>query len=125
MPAGDYGIALDDEIVAVVERKSVPDLTRRLLDGQLAYALAELATLRRAALVVEDCYADLLNNPRVRPGFIADQLPAASVRYPEVDIAFCDTRPSPRSGPTGSSRLPSPTCEPRNAIKTKTAGSEI
>ncbi|HET6919537.1 MAG TPA: ERCC4 domain-containing protein, partial [Jiangellaceae bacterium] len=51
LPAGDYGVALGEEIVAVVERKSIDDLARRLVDGQLAYALAELATLERAAIV--------------------------------------------------------------------------
>ena len=93
LPAGDYGVALDGEIVAAVERKTIADLSGRLVDGQLAYALAELATMPRAALVIEDRYADLLNNPHVRPGFLADQLAAVTVRYPEVAIAFCDTRP--------------------------------
>ncbi|MBI2705805.1 MAG: ERCC4 domain-containing protein [Actinobacteria bacterium] len=93
LPAGDYGVALDDEIVAVVERKSIDDLSRRLVDGQLPYALAELATVPRAALVVEDRYAGLLNNQYVAPGFLADQLAAVTVRYPEVHIVFCDTRP--------------------------------
>jgi ERCC4-type nuclease len=102
LPAGDYGVALDEEIVAVVERKSVTDIAGRLVDGQLAYALAELATVDRAAVVVEDRYADLLNHPHVRPGFLADQLAAITVRYPSVPIIFCDTRPSPRNGPTGS-----------------------
>lgn len=93
LPAGDYGVALDEEIVAVVERKSVTDIAGRLVDGQLAYALAELATVDRAAVVVEDRYADLLNHPHVRPGFLADQLAAITVRYPSVPIVFCDTRP--------------------------------
>ena len=93
LPAGDYGVALDGEIVAVVERKTVDDLARRLVDGQLAYALAELDTIDRAAVVVEDRYADLLNHPHVRPGFLADQLAAVTVRYPSVPIVFCDTRP--------------------------------
>lgn len=93
LPVGDYGVALQDEIVAVVERKTVDDLARRLVDGQLAYALAELATVPRAALVIEDRYADLLNHQHVRPGFLADQLAAATVRYPGVAITFCDTRP--------------------------------
>jgi hypothetical protein len=44
LPAGDYGIAHDGEIVAVVERKTLHDLVRRLIDGQLTYALADLAT---------------------------------------------------------------------------------
>lgn len=93
LPAGDYGISLDEEVVAVVERKSVADLTTRLVDGQLAFLLAELSALPRSALVIEDRYADLLANPRVRPGFLADQLAAITVRYPTVAIAFCDTRP--------------------------------
>ena len=44
LPAGDYGIAHDDQIVAVVERKSLDDLVRRLIDGQLTYALADMAS---------------------------------------------------------------------------------
>jgi ERCC4-type nuclease len=40
LPAGDYGVEFDDEVVAAVERKSIDDLSRRLVDGQLAYALA-------------------------------------------------------------------------------------
>ena len=46
LPAGDYGIAHDGEIIAVVERKSLPDLVRRVIDGQLTYALADMATFR-------------------------------------------------------------------------------
>jgi ERCC4 domain len=93
LPAGDYGVSLGDETVAVVERKSVADLAGRLVDGQLAFVLAELSALPRSALVIEDRYADLLANPHVRPGFLADQLAAITVRYPQVAIAFCDTRP--------------------------------
>src|SRR5713101_2870493 len=66
LPAGDYGVALGDglgqdgdEIVAVVERKSVADLANRLVDGNLTFALAELATLDRAAVVVEGRYPDV------------------------------------------------------------------
>ena len=44
LPAGDYGIAHDDQIVAVVERKSLDDLVRRLIDGQLTYAIADMAS---------------------------------------------------------------------------------
>jgi len=70
LPVGDYGIAHDERIVAVVERKSLADLTRRLVDGQLTYALAEMATIPRAAVVVEDRYSSLFKlehtKPRVR-----------------------------------------------------------
>jgi ERCC4 domain-containing protein len=36
LPAGDYGIAHDGEIVAVVERKTLDDLVRRVIDGWFA-----------------------------------------------------------------------------------------
>jgi hypothetical protein len=44
-------------------------------------------------VVIEDRYADLLNIKCVAPGFLADQLAAFTVRYPQVPIVFCDTRP--------------------------------
>ena len=56
LPAGDYGVENEGELVAVVERKSLADLAARLVDGSLTYALAELATLEHASLVVEDRY---------------------------------------------------------------------
>jgi hypothetical protein len=93
LPAGDYGVTLDEEVVAVVERKSLADLAKRLIDGNLTYALAELATVERAALVVEDRYAELFKLERVRPGWVADLLAVVQVRYPSVPIVFCDTRP--------------------------------
>jgi hypothetical protein len=92
LPAGDYGVEHGGEIVAVVERKSLDDLARTLVDGSLAYALAELATIDRAALVVEDRYAAIFKLEHVAPGFIADLLGSLQVRYPEVPIVFSDNR---------------------------------
>ncbi|MGI8559113.1 MAG: ERCC4 domain-containing protein [Solirubrobacteraceae bacterium] len=93
LPAGDYGIALGGEIVAVVERKSLADLVRRLIDGQLTYALADIATISRAAVVVEDRYSNLFKLDYAKPGFVAELLAALTVRYPAVPIVFCETRP--------------------------------
>jgi hypothetical protein len=93
LPIGDYGIADDDEVVAVVERKSLADLTRRLIDGQLTYALAEMATMPRAAVVVEDRYSKLFKLEHAKPGFVAEMLAALTVRYPTVPVVFCETRP--------------------------------
>ncbi|MBV8735015.1 MAG: ERCC4 domain-containing protein [Solirubrobacterales bacterium] len=93
LPAGDYGIAHDGEIVAVVERKSLTDLVRRLIDGQLTYALAGLATLPRAAVVVEDRYSSLFKLEHTKPGFVVEMLAALTVRYPAVPIHFAETRP--------------------------------
>ncbi len=93
LPAGDYGIAHDSEIIAVVERKSLPDLVRRVIDGQLTYALADMATVPRAAVVVEDRYSNLFKLDFAKPGFVTEMLAALSVRYPTVPIHFCETRP--------------------------------
>jgi ERCC4 domain-containing protein len=93
LPAGDYGIAHDGEIVAVVERKSLHDLVRRLIDGQLTYALADIAALPRAAVVVEDRYSNLFKLDFAKPGFVTEMLAALTVRYPTVPIHFAETRP--------------------------------
>jgi hypothetical protein len=93
LSAGDYGVTLDGQTVAVVERKSLADLTHRLIDGQLTYALAELATIPRAAVVVEDRYANLFKLDFAKPGFVSELLAALTVRYPTVPIVFCETRP--------------------------------
>jgi ERCC4-type nuclease len=93
LPAGDYGVALGDEIVAVVERKGLDDLARSLVDGSLTYALAELATLERAALAVEDRYSKLFKLQHVSTSFVLELLARLQVRYPNVPIVFCETRP--------------------------------
>jgi hypothetical protein len=93
LPAGDYGVALDNEILAVVERKSLDDLALRLIDGNLTYALAELATVERAAIVVEDLCSALFKLEHVPSGFAAELLARLQARYPNVPIVFCDTRP--------------------------------
>ncbi len=92
LAAGDYGVEIDGELVATVERKSVADLTSSLVDGSLAFLLAELAALPRAALVVEADYADLFELQYVQPGFVADLLARVQVRYPDVPIVFCGSR---------------------------------
>lgn len=57
-------------MVASVERKSLTDLVSSLINGTLRYALGELATLPRAAVVVEDRYTQHY----VRPAQVADGL---------------------------------------------------
>lgn len=92
LPAGDYGVELDGSVVALVERKSFADLAGSLVDGSLAYVLAELAAVPRAAVVVEDRYGAVFKAKFVAPGFLADLLGALQVRYPQVPIVFCDSR---------------------------------
>jgi len=93
LPAGDYAVEHNGEILAAVERKSLTDLAGSLIDGSLAYALAELATLAHAAVVVEDRYSGIFKLPHAPGGFLADLLGALQVRYPAVPVIFCDTRP--------------------------------
>lgn len=92
LPAGDYAVAVDDEVVAAVERKSVADLVATLTSGRLRYLLADLATVPRAALVVEDRWSSVFRLDRVRPAVVADGLAEAQVRFPAVPIVFCETR---------------------------------
>lgn len=76
-----------------MERKSLADLVHRLIDGQLTYALADMATIPRAAVVVEDRYSSLFKLEHTQPGFVTEMLAALTVRYPTVPIHFAETRP--------------------------------
>ncbi|MGI8661888.1 MAG: ERCC4 domain-containing protein [Acidimicrobiales bacterium] len=89
---GDYAVELDGTIVATVERKKRQDIAGRLVDGSLLITLGELATVPRAAIVVEDRWADVFRLQHVSPSMVAEMIPAAQVRYPTVPIVFCETR---------------------------------
>jgi hypothetical protein len=93
LPTGDYAVQHDGKIVAVVERKSLADLVHRLIDGQLTYAIADMTTIPRAAVVVEDRYSGLFKLKHTQPGFVTELLAALTVRYPSVPIHFAETRP--------------------------------
>ena len=93
LSAGDYGVLLDDRLVACVERKTIDDLAGSLLSGRLTYALAELSALPRAALVVEERYSRLFKLPHVAGARAAEALAEAQARFPTVPIVFCETRP--------------------------------
>lgn len=92
LPCGDYGVTIDGQLVAAVERKSLPDLVSSLLDGTLRYAVAELAALPRAAVVVEDRYSQVFTLEWARPSVVADGLAELQVRWPNVAIVFTENR---------------------------------
>jgi hypothetical protein len=92
LPCGDYGLLAGGRLVAAVERKSLADLATSLTTGKLRYAIAELATLPRAAVVVEDRYSQIFTHGQVRPATMADGLAELQIRWPEVPILFCETR---------------------------------
>ena len=92
LACGDYAATLDGEVVAAVERKSLPDLMSSLTSGKLRYVVSELAAVRRAAVVVEERYSQVFAQTLVRPAVSADGVAELQVRYPNVPIVFCDTR---------------------------------
>jgi ERCC4 domain len=92
LPCGDYGITVDGRLVAAVERKSVTDLVSSLINGKLRYAVGDLATLPRAAVVVEDRYSQIFKLDWVRPAVVADGLAELQIRWPSVPIVFNETR---------------------------------
>ncbi len=92
LPAGDYAVERDGEIVASVERKSLPDLVAGITTGKLRYQLGDLAALPRAAVVVEDRWSAVFTLEHVRPSVVADALAEVQVRWPSVPIVFAETR---------------------------------
>ncbi len=94
LDAGDYAVRSNDATpVAVVERKSLADLTGCLNNGTLVFELAKLAEVPRAAVVVEDRYGNLLKHAYAPAGFLPDMLARVQIRYPEIPIVFLETRP--------------------------------
>jgi hypothetical protein len=92
LPCGDYGVIMNEALVAAVERKSLVDLIASLTSGRLRYALGELAALPRAAVVIEDRYSQIFKQDRVRPALVADGLAECQIRWPNIAIEFCETR---------------------------------
>jgi hypothetical protein len=93
LPCGDYGIVDDGRLIASVERKSLADMVSGLMNGKLRYQVADLAALPRAAVVIEDRYSQVFKLDWVRPALVADGLAELQVRWPNVPVVFCETRP--------------------------------
>lgn len=93
LPVGDYAVELGGEMVGVVERKRLQEIAGNVVDGSLLVLLGELAAARRAAIVVEDRWADVFRLRHVAPAMVAEMLAAAQVRYPNVPLVFCESRP--------------------------------
>lgn len=91
--AGDYGVEHEGVLLAVVERKSLEDLTSSLVNGKLQFQLVELASVPHAAIVVEERYSRIFSLAHVRPAVVADRIAECQARYPTVPIIFAETRP--------------------------------
>lgn len=92
LACGDYAISLDGITACAVERKSVSDLAGSLLSGRFRYQLAELASIARAAVVVEQGYARIFGLEHTSGAAVADGLAELQIRWPNVPIVFCETR---------------------------------
>jgi len=95
LPAGDYAVLRGDDVLAVVERKSVGDLATSAVAGQLSLTLAELERAPHAALVVEGRLSDVVKTGvrgNVRPGWLLDVIAALQVAHPRVMWTFAETR---------------------------------
>lgn len=90
--SGDYGIFDGDELVAAVERKSIEDFASSLINSKLRYQMLELATLPRAAVVVEERYSRIFKHEHIRGAVLADGLAELAIRFPTVPIFFAETR---------------------------------
>jgi ERCC4 domain len=92
LPCGDYAVRAGDGLLAAVERKTLEDYVKSLVDGSLSFALGELAALPSAMVVVEARYSQLLTRPHVQPGWLAELTARLHVRHPRVPAMFCDSR---------------------------------
>src|SRR3546814_17660607 len=54
LTVGDYAVEVGGELVGVVERKKLAEVAANVVDGSLLLRLADLATARRAAVVIAD-----------------------------------------------------------------------
>jgi len=94
LPVGDYAVVRDDEIRAVVERKTPADLATAAISGQLMLALADLGKAPHAAVVIEGRLSDVLKiaeHGKRRAGWVLNVLAAIQVAHPMVMWMFAET----------------------------------
>ncbi len=96
LPAGDYALVDDSGIVAVVERKTLPNLLGELSMLPLVHQrLGELERYAHAALVVEAAYADFLSPAKIRvytPAYMTKVLAELAAFHPKLPIVFAGNR---------------------------------
>lgn len=95
LPVGDYAVLDGERCVAAVERKTVADLARSVVAGELALVLAELSRVPHGALVVEGRLSDLVKAGQeggMRPGRVINLVAALQVASPRVAWMFAETR---------------------------------
>ena len=99
LPAGDYALVKEREIIALVERKRGEEFIRSLSAyDSLKLQLQELINYPYKALVLENLYEDILHPKKIfssySPSFLADILSDMEVSFPELKIKFFKNRKS-------------------------------
>lgn len=94
--AGDYALMDGDEMLAVVERKTLDNFLSDFgMMPVLHQRIAELAAQDNHALVIEAPYADFLNPKKVHhynPSFCAKAIAELYALHPRLRIVFCANR---------------------------------
>ena len=96
LPIGDYALMDGDDIIALVERKTLDNLLADFGVMQVLHQkLAELATYQNNAMVIEVPYADFLNPAKVHhytAGFCAKAVGELHALHPDLRIVYCANR---------------------------------
>lgn len=96
LPVGDYALLEQDEIAAVVERKTFDNMLKDLSDLRILHQrLGELEAYPQAAMVIEAEYADFLNPQKNKPlgtPYCTRALAETSVLHPRLILHFAGTR---------------------------------
>ncbi len=96
LPVGDYALKGNNEIIAVVERKTFDNLLADF--GRMPVfhqQLGELSTYRHSAIVIEANYSDFMNPSKIRfynPAFIAKAIAELYALHPKLTIVFAGNR---------------------------------
>ncbi|NPV39392.1 MAG: hypothetical protein HPY78_08985 [Brevinematales bacterium] len=96
LPAGDYALVINNEILALVERKTFQNLLAEFRHlAAFHQALSELERYPHAALVIEAIYADFLNPKKQSfypPSFCAAALAEIQAFHPKLSVIFAGSR---------------------------------
>ena len=94
--AGDYALIDGDNMLAVVERKTLDNLLADFGTMPVLHQrLAELAAHDNHALVIEAPYADFLSPKKIHhynPGFCTKAIAELYALHPHLRIVFCANR---------------------------------
>lgn len=97
LPVGDYGLILDDQLHAIVERKSFDNLLGEIGALQaLHHQLADLASYPVSALVIEAEYRDFQDTSRLKERWpaahVARVLGELSAMHPRLPVIYAGNR---------------------------------